>query len=51
MYTILALVALAGFIWCMVDAGRFLGGGWPDGNGYYPYDTDCTFEYGYTTIE
>jgi hypothetical protein len=43
---ILGLVALAGFIWCMVDAGRFLGGEWPDGNGYFPYNGDCTFVLG-----
>lgn len=44
---VLAILALAGFIWCMVDAGLLLGGGVPDGSGYYPYDADCTFVPGY----
>ena len=43
---LLACVALGGFIWCMVDAGRFLGGEWADGNGYYPYNGDCEFVIG-----
>lgn len=43
---ILSCVALGGFIWCMVDAGRFLGGEWADGKGYYPYNGDCEFVMG-----
>lgn len=44
----LGCACLAGFIWCMCDAGFFLGGQYPDGNGYYPYNGDCIFVIGYS---
>ena len=36
-------VVTSAIIWTFIDAGFIFSGTVKDGNGYYPYNTDCTF--------